>query len=201
MTATYSTGKRNPMRRVFNFIYYVVALHLVLGATSILPNFGGANRLRGWLVKPFFRKCGKRFQLARGAIINMPRNIAIGDDVYIAHDAWINGTGGLTIGDNVIVSPKVVIATTRHAYENGSVILNKSDHGPIVIGNGTWIASHCTVTMNTTIGKGCIVGACSSVTRDLPDYVLAGGVPARVIKRLAANLNEIPSPCFEDPMR
>lgn len=170
--------------KVFNLFYYHILLHLILIITSILPNLKIMNRLRGFLVKPFFKSCGKNFQLAKGAIINYPRNIEIGDNVYLAHDVWLNGTGGLIIGNGVIVSPKVVIATTKHVYENGSVRLEKSQHGPIKIGDGTWIASNSVITMNTRVGKGCIIGACSSVTKDIPDFAFAGGVPAKVIKFL-----------------
>jgi acetyltransferase-like isoleucine patch superfamily enzyme len=172
------------LNKAFNLLYYILLMHIILLFTSLLPNFQLMNKIRGFLLKPFFKKCGKNFQVARGIVINYSRNIEIGNDVYIAHDAWVNGTGGLTIGDRVIISPKVVIATTKHVYENGSVNLLKSENGPINIGAGTWIASNSTITLNTNIGEGCIIGACSSVTKDIPDYSFAGGVPAKVIKSL-----------------
>lgn len=158
----------------------------ILGITAILPNMKISNRIRGFLMKPFFKKkCGKKnLQIAKGIVINYPRNIEIGDNVYLAHDIWINGTGGLTIGNGVIVSPKVVIATTKHTYENGTISNCQSENGPIHIGEGTWVTSNCTISMNCTIGKGCIIGACSSVTKDIPDYTFAGGVPAKCIKSL-----------------
>src|SRR5699024_10962664 len=112
--------KKN-LRHVFNFLYYIILMQLILGLTSVLPNMHICNRVRGFLVKPFFKKCGKNFQLAKGAIINMPRNIEIGDNVYIAHNVWINGTGNLYIGHDVIVSPNVVIATTKHRYINEKI--------------------------------------------------------------------------------
>lgn len=175
----------NFFRRAFNFFYYIILMQSLIGITNFLPNIGVSNRIRGFILRPFFGSCGKGFQIARGAIINVPRNIVIGNDVYIAHDVWINGSGGLSIGHNVIVSPKVVIATTRHGYESGSVQLRKSHVGPIKIGDGSWVASNCTITMGVSIGKGCIIGACSCVTKDILDYTLAGGVPAVAIKSLS----------------
>ncbi|QUI21959.1 acyltransferase [Vallitalea pronyensis] len=171
-------------RKAFNFLCYILLMQAILGITAILPNLKISNRIRGFLVKPFFKKCGKNLQIAKGIVINYPRNIEIGDDVYLAHDVWINGTGGLTIGNGVIVSPKVVIATTKHVYDNGAISNSQSENGPIHIGEGTWVTSHCTISMNCTIGKGCIIGACSSVTKDIPDYTFAGGVPAKIIKTL-----------------
>lgn len=173
------------VNKIFNFLFYIVMMQLIMGVTSVFPNIKICNKVRGYLLKPFFKKCGSNFQIAKGCIINYSRNIEIGDNVYLAHNLWINGTGGLNIGDNVIISPKVVIATTKHAYINGMVSNEKSEYGPIIIGNGSWIASNSTITMNVKIGKGCIIGACSAVTKDIPDYTLAGGVPAKVIKTLS----------------
>jgi len=152
--------------------------------TSILPNIKISNQIRGFLLKPFFKKCGKNFQVAKGVTFIQTRNIEIYDNVYIAHDTWINGTGNLYIESGVIISPKVVIATTKHLYENGAVSNSKSELAPITIGEGTWIASNCTITKGVKIGRGCIIGACSSVTKDIDAYTFAGGVPAKPIKKL-----------------
>ncbi|WP_167553030.1 acyltransferase [Evansella clarkii] len=114
----------------------------------------------------------------------MVRNIELGDNVYIAHDCWINGAGGLKIESNVIISPMVVIATTKHKYINGCVSNIESEVGEIKIGEGSWVAANSVITKGVVIGKGVIVGAASSVSKDIPDYCFAGGVPAKVIKKL-----------------
>ncbi|WP_217586557.1 acyltransferase [Lentibacillus saliphilus] len=175
---------KNKIIKIKNGVYYHILLHLVLLITALLPNLGLSNRIRGYLVKPFFKKCGKNFQLARGATINMVRNIEIGDDVYIAHNVWINGTGGLKIGSGVILSPMVVVTTTKHAYDNGKISNTKTEIDRVIIGDGTWVASNSVITKGVEIGKGCIIGACSSVTKDVQDYTFVGGVPAKNIKYL-----------------
>lgn len=154
--------------RLYNFIYYILSIHIIMIATSILPNIKYCNMIRGFLLKPFFHKCGKNFQVAKGVTFNQTRRIEIGDNVYIAHNVWINGTGGLKIGSGVIVSPNVVIATTKHHYENGYISNTKSELAPISIGDGTWITSNCTITKGVKIGKGCIIAANSSVINDIP---------------------------------
>ncbi|MFW5411748.1 acyltransferase [Aerococcus urinaeequi] len=169
---------------VFNFLYYILLMQLILGILNLLPNISYSNRIRGFLVKPFFKKCGKNFQLAKGAIINMPRNIQIGDNVYLAHNIWLNGAGGLTIGNDVVISPNVVISTSKHDYINGKVSLNSSTLSPVQIGDGSWIASNTTVSQGTSIGKGSIIGASSAVTKDIEDYVFAAGTPAKKIRQL-----------------
>lgn len=173
-------------QRAKRLVVDVLCFQLFLGCCEFLPNLALCNRFRGWLVSPFFASCGSGFQLAKGATINMPAGLAIGSNVYIAHDVWINATGGIEVQDNVIISPKVVIASTRHAYRDGGVRLNESSNAPIVIGAGSWIASNCTVTMGVEIGRGCIIGSCSAVTRSTPDYHFCGGVPARPLRDLSA---------------
>ncbi|WP_180048471.1 MULTISPECIES: acyltransferase [unclassified Acinetobacter] len=178
------------MRKLFNFLYYILLMQFIIGLCNIFPNLKFFNKIRGLLLSGFFKKCGKNFQIAKGCIINMPRNMEIGNNVYIAHNVWINATGGLVIGDDVIISPKVVIATTKHSYENGKSSLEKSENKPIYIKNGVWVASNSVVTLGITIGEGSIVGACSSVTKDVEAYTFVGGVPAKKIKTLEIYLNE-----------
>lgn len=170
--------------KVFNLVYYIILMHLIIGVLNILPNIKLSNRIRGFVLKPFFKKSGKNLQIAKGLTVNMPRNITLGDNVYIAHDVWMNGTGGLKIKDGVIISPKVVIATTKHEYVDGRISHSISSNAPITIGEGSWICSNCTITKGVMIGIGCIVGANSSVTKDIPDYTFVGGVPAVKIKDL-----------------
>lgn len=161
-----------------------VTLHNIQLITSLLPNNRYSNRIRGALIAPFFKACGKNFQIASGVIIINPNKISIGDDVYIAHNVWINGTGEIEIQSGVIVSPMVVIASTKHVYENGKVSNLKSEVSKIIIKSGSWVASNSVITKGVVIGKGCIIGACSSVTKDIPDYYFAGGVPAKPIKKI-----------------
>jgi acetyltransferase-like isoleucine patch superfamily enzyme len=155
-----------------------------MGLTLILMNTRQSNKIRGFLLKPFFKKCGKNFQVAPHVTFIMTRNIVIGNNVYIAHSVWINGSGGLNIGDGVIISPMVVIATTKHRYIDGKICNHSEESAPINIGSYSWIVSNSVITKGINIGKGCIVSAASAVTRDVPDYWMVGGVPARPIKRL-----------------
>lgn len=175
------------MNRLISFIKIVLInfpVHIIMLVTSILPNLNETNKFRGLLLRPFFKSCGKNLQIASGVTFIQIKNIDIGDNVYIAHRVWINGSGGLKIASRVIISPMVVIATTKHAYIDGCISNHLSEKASISIGEGTWIASNSVVTKGVTIGRGCIVGACSSVTKDIPDYHFAGGVPAKIIKKL-----------------
>lgn len=170
-------------RRTRTALVYVLAFHIVRITTDLLiPNSYIGNRIRGALFAPFFAKCGKRFALASGSIINSAWNMQIGDDVYIAHNCWINAAGGLSIGNGAIISPSVVIATTAHGRENGRVSLRKSHQAPISIGEGTWIASQTVLVKGCSIGSGTVIGAGSVVTGQIGSNALYAGSPLRLIK-------------------
>jgi maltose O-acetyltransferase len=132
-------------------------------------------------MSPFFGKCGRNFRVARNVTFLNSTGINIGNDVYIATGCWIDGIGGLTIEDEVEISPFVVITTSSHCFRNDSVKGGGSRSGPVIIGLGSWIASHVTIAAGTKIGRGTIVAANAVVSKDLPDNIFAAGVPAKVI--------------------
>ena len=132
-------------------------------------------------MRPFFKKCGKKFRMASGIIINHPENITIGDNVYFAHNVWINGTGELTFGSDIQLGPMCVVVTSHHVYSEGKV-LNKSAKNPVVINSGVWLASHVVVSDGVEIGSGTIVGANSVVSKSLPPKCFCAGLPAKPIK-------------------
>ena len=90
------------------------------------------------------------------------------------------GEGGITIGDNVLVGAHAKLISNNHDPYERAVLLVK----PVVIKEGAWIGAGATVLPGITVGKYAIVGADSVVTKDIPDYAIAVGAPAKVIKFL-----------------
>lgn len=172
------------MHKLKQFFKNIVIFHSCNLLLEILPNHSISNRIRGGFYSIFLKSSGKNFLVAKGVLINCKENLIVGDNVYIAHDVWINAAGGLSLESNVIISPKVVIATTKHLYKDNRIHLQNGGIEPVKIGSGSWIASNCTITMGVSIGAGCIIAANSAVSKDIADYKLAGGVPAKVIKDL-----------------
>lgn len=177
-------NKRGPLSKISYFLFVSTPIHLIMLLTSLLPNSSIANRIRGLLLRPFFKRCGKGVQIASGVLINNINKVSLGNNVYIAHNVWINGAGGLEINDNSIVGPYSVLATTQHVFINGCVSNKESNIEPIIIGKGTWLASHVVVTQGVTIGDGVLVAAGATVTRDIISHSMVGGVPAKLIKEM-----------------
>ncbi|KRM01489.1 sugar O-acetyltransferase [Limosilactobacillus gastricus] len=130
-------------------------------------------------------------------------NITVGQNFYANFNLTILDVCPVKIGDNVMLGPNVTIATPLHplTYQQRNVRLQADgretnyEYGqPITIGDNCWLAANVTVCPGVAIGKGCVIGAGSVVTNDLPDNCLAVGAPARVIRQITADdrLTEFP---------
>jgi len=96
------------------------------------------------------------------------------------------GSGKITIEEGCIFGHNVMLLTGKHNYEAKDSEILKNDvvqDRDIYISEGTWIASGAIIMGNVTIGKGCVIAAGAIVTKSIPDYCFAAGVPATVIKR------------------
>jgi maltose O-acetyltransferase len=165
--------------RLFKYVWFV----LVMFATGWLPDMRPTLRIRGLLLRPCFKSCGRNLKVARGVTISFSRRLEIGHNVYIATGCWIQARGGITIEDEVRLGPYVVLATGHRAREHGSYRFGASKLARIRLCHGCWVAAHATVTKGVTVGSGALVACNSVATRDVPEFTVAGGVPARVIQR------------------
>lgn len=170
-----------------NEIVYQLRWALPMWLVGLLTNWWPDNRvalrLRGWLARPFIGRCGRGLQLGRGVTLLNAHRLEIGDHVYIAQGCWLNALGGLALESEVILGPYVVISTLQHVFKAGSVRFGGSLGRPVRVGRGSWLAAHASVKCGTTIGQGTLVAANAAVADDVPDGVVAGGVPAKVIGR------------------
>jgi acetyltransferase-like isoleucine patch superfamily enzyme len=91
-------------------------------------------------------------------------------------------TGCITIGTDVILAPQVFVTASNYQFAPDSVITSQPHaEADVIIGNDVWIGAGVVVVAGVTIGDGCVVGAGAVVSRSLPPYSIAGGVPARVL--------------------
>lgn len=125
---------------------------------------------------------GANFGLFPPFYTDFGKNIHIGDNVFINAGCKFQDQGGIYIGDGAFIGHGVVLATLDHdlAPEKRQQL----HPAPIHIGKGVWIGANATVCRGVTIGENAVVAAGAVVTRDVPENVIVGGVPAKVIKKI-----------------
>ena len=110
-------------------------------------------------------------------------NILCGDNVFFNVNCVVLDENKVTIGSNVLLGPGVQLYTASHPLEAQMRRTHKISK-PISIGDDCWIGGNAIICPGVTIGNGCVIGAGAVVTKDIPDYSMAVGNPAKVIKKL-----------------
>jgi maltose O-acetyltransferase len=128
--------------------------HLITLATGWLPDLRPLMRIRGFLLRPCFKSCGRNLQVARRVTINFSNRLEIGRDVYIATGCWIHAWGGVVVEDEVQLGPYSVLVTGDHTLKDGSYRHGPSSLAPIRLCQGSWLAAHAVVTKGVTLGRG-----------------------------------------------
>jgi maltose O-acetyltransferase len=109
--------------------------------------------------------------------------IELGDEVGFNYGCYVNGYGGLRIGDRSIIGPYAMIHTANHRFERDHPILEQGwEKRPVEIEADCWIGMGVCILPGARLGQGCVVGAGSVVAGELEPNCVAVGNPARVIK-------------------
>ena len=112
-------------------------------------------------------------------------SIEMGDGVGFNYGCYVNGYGGLVIGDGTLIGPYSMIHTANHRFDDPSrpiVEQGWEDGPPVRIGPQCWVGMGVCILPGVSIGEGCVVGAGSVVTRDLDAYTVAVGNPAKPVR-------------------
>ena len=114
--------------------------------------------------------------------INYGKNTQIGKNVFINFDCVFLDLGGITIEDGVLIAPKVSLLSEGHPIypEQRHSLVPKHIH----IKKNAWIGANATILHGVTIGQNAVIAAGSVVTKDVPDNVVVGGIPAQILKEL-----------------
>lgn len=128
-----------------------------------------------------FASCGSNPELYFPLQIHDPGRVKIGNDVSLNAFVHIWGTGGVTIGDRVMIASHVALNAVTHDYTVDPMRWTVVER-EIVIEDDVWIGSHAVINPGVTLHKGCVIGAGAVVTRDVPANAIAAGVPARVLR-------------------
>ena len=122
----------------------------------------------------------------RYAGVKFNPRLEIGEGTYIGHFVHIIACGHMKIGKNVVIAERVYISDNLHGYEdvNIPVMAQPLKHpGAVTIEDEVWLGDGVCVLPGVTIGRHSVIGSNSVVTKDVPPYSIAAGVPARVIKQ------------------
>jgi len=171
------------MRQVYLALFYVFARHL---PKSTLPIFGKiAKSIRRFICKRVFSKCGIGLNVEQGAYIGNGRCITLGNNVGLGKNFKILNRI-LIVQDDLMMGEDVLFLGGEHKFDRLDIPMGcqgSLEKAPLEIGSDVWIGARVTVLSGCKrIGKGSVVGACSVLTKDVPDYAVVGGNPAKVIR-------------------
>ena len=178
------------------FLDYFVLSSASALASRVMACRGFPWRLWGVKVQSGFR-CTGPVKISDGLPKSIGRNflcigqlllggrVIIGDNVALNQNVFIVGGEGklIKIGNNVLIGPNVVLRSSDHRFTDVDTPIRLQGHneGEITIEDDVWLGANVVVTKDVRIGRGCVIGAGSIVTRDLPPNSIAVGVPARVV--------------------
>ena len=159
-------------------------------AQRITAEINGAYHTAGELRALFGELTGERvddsFGLFPPFYTDFGRNIRIGKNVFINSGCCFQDQGGIELGDGCLIGHQVVIATLNHDLDprkRGGMV-----PAPVRLGKNVWVGAHATILAGVTIGDNAVVAAGAVVTGDVPPDTVVGGVPARVIKKIGADM-------------
>jgi maltose O-acetyltransferase len=136
---------------------------------------------RGFFLKIFFKKAGKKITIKENVEIYHSENLIIGNNSGFGRNNIIDCIGGVEIGDNVRIGPSVMIATMNHTTIKDGMQNKKRVLKKVVLKNNIWVGHNVTILPGVTIGNNCIIAAGSVVTKSFDDNSVIAGVPARRI--------------------
>ena len=143
---------------------------------------------RAELLKEMFWSVGENCFVEAPVYMNFGGNhVILGNNVYINYNFCAVDDTFITIGDNSLLGPRVVIATALHPENPELRAKGYQFNRPVVIGKGVWIGANVTICPGVTIGDNSIIGAGSVVTKDIPANSVAVGVPCHVIRPINPN--------------
>ena len=143
------------------------------------------EQLKKVYMQEVFAECGD------GCYIELPfranwggAHLHLGTGVYANFNLTLVDDGHIYVGDKVMFGPNVTIATANHPIDPELRARGLQYNKDVHIGENSWIGAGVIIVPGITIGRNTVIGAGSVVTKDIPDNVVAGGVPAKVIKTI-----------------
>lgn len=134
------------------------------------------------LVQELFAEAGEASYIEPPFHCDYGYNVSVGKRFYCNYDCVFLDCGKISIGDYVMLGPKVQIYTANHPIDPEVRRLNHDQGIPVTVGDDVWIGGGSILCPGVTVGSGSVIGAGSVVTHDIPSGVVAAGNPCRVIR-------------------
>ena len=169
---------RRVKKHICRNLYYHIARKLP-ASEEILGKI--SKKFRGFLVRHALDNCGRNVNIERGA--RFDSSISIGDNSGIGINCLVGGAA--VIGRDVMMGPECIFYAQNHAFDRLDIPMNRQGFGedrPVTVGDDVWFGARVIVLPGVRIGSHCIIGAGSVVTKDVPDYAVVGGNPARILR-------------------
>ena len=137
-------------------------------------------RVRRWLVTNYLKSCGKKLRVKSGAEISL--NAQVGNESELGTRCMIQAN--VTIGDHVIMGPDIKIYSRNHKSDRLDIPIQKQGKHYLntTIGNDVWIGANTIIVAGVNVGNHAIIAAGAIVTKDVQDFAVVGGCPAKVLK-------------------
>ena len=167
------------IKKIIGYVLYIcIAKHLPISNAKIKLF---QKQLRAFCGKLMLDECGKKVNIQKGATFST--RVRLGDYSGIGINANIKGK--CTIGKYVMMGPDCTIYTRNHNFSDTTKPMCEQGYAEekeVVIGDDVWIGGNVTILPGVKIGSHSIIGACSVVTKDVPEYAIVAGNPATVKK-------------------
>lgn len=170
------------MKYISLFIYLLLLKHLP-ATDNTFPFSRIIRKIRSGIGWSLFDNCGKNINIEKGANFGTGIGISIGNNSGLGINCKVRGP--LSIGDDVMMGPDVMILTSSHKTLRTDIpIRNQGSIPPkkVTIKDDVWIGTRVIILPGITIGKGVVIAAGAVVTKDVPDFAVVGGVPAKILK-------------------
>ena len=162
-------------KKLFRILYRGIGIHLPSSVNSKV-----SQKIRYWMASRFVESCGSNVNFEHGARIDS--DLRIGNNSGVGINCV---TVAMTIGDNVMMGPECVFLPHNHRFDRTDIPMIQqgfTEDKPIHIGSDVWIGTRVIVMPGVRIGDHSVIGAGAVVTKDVPDWAVVGGCPARVLK-------------------
>ncbi|MEM8723725.1 MAG: acyltransferase [Cyanobacteria bacterium P01_G01_bin.39] len=129
------------------------------------------------------QSCGAKVHFHGKVTIVGATNIKLGDNVHLGNNSYLDGRGGITIGENTHISRNFVVHSSSHDYLGACLPYDDVYQlKPVNIGRNVWIGTNVVIVPGVTIGEGAIIGAGTVVSKSVPPLAIVGNQAPRILK-------------------